>query len=210
MADELERAIEELGDTRAGWVTRRDAAQTLGRIATQALKTLAAHAADNDQDVRGVVTEALGWARAGLDGIEPVAQERAYALDELIKYIEKPGSREVSASGDGYDITVSLNDGRKQHVHVGPGTSQSGLETVQVKTRCGPAPEKALKWALRNNVGLTHCGMALVEENGEEYLEMVNSFLADAVTPAEFKACVKEIAFYGDWADGKLTKGDTF
>lgn len=210
MPDQLDNAIADLENTDAGWVTRRDAAQAVAAIVAKGIESLSAHAADADRDVRDVITEALGNTRAALDGVQPVAQERPYSLEELVKFVEKPGSREVEPAGEGYDITVFLNEGRKQIVHVRPGASQSGANAVHVTTRCGPAPGKALKWALRNNVGLTHCAMALTADGEQEYLEMVSAFLANAVTPEEFKACVKEIAFYGDWAEEQLTKSDQF
>jgi len=210
MSAELDQAIEVLQDQRAGWVHRRDAVHAVREHAGRALAALKAHADDSDRDVRDAVLEALGTAQAALQGIEAVPAIRAHTLDELVEYVKKPGSRDVAATNDGYDITVALRDGRKQIVHVRTGKSQAGDETVQVSTRCGPATERGYKWALRNNTGLTHCGMALVEHDGREYFDMVNAFLSNNVTPEEFKACVKELAFYGDWAESKLTEGDAF
>lgn len=210
MASEIDRAIEQLQDERAGWVHRRDAALALGDAAAKALAVLNAYSQDSDRDVRDTVTRALGMARAGLEGVDAVPKARAYKLDELAEFVNKPGSRDLAAVEGGYDITVSLRDDRKQLVRVRKGTSQAGQETIQVTTRCGPAMDRAYKWALGNNLGLTHCGFALVEDNGDAYFDLVNSFLNDNVTPQEFKACVKEIAYYGDWAESKLTDGDEF
>lgn len=210
MEHELERNIAELGKRDENWVLRRDAADELGRAATKSIQALRDHAEDEDFDVRAMVIKALGWAKAGLEGVEPVAQERAHTLEELAKSVEKPGSREVSAKGDAFEIVVTLREGRSQKVRAEPAKSQSGKDTIRVSTNCGPASDKALRWALRNNTGLSHCALALSDEGGEEMLIMIHSFLADAVTPAEFKSSVKEVAYYGDWVESKLTDGDVF
>ena len=39
---------------------------------------------------------------------------------------------------------------------------------------------------------------------------MANCFLASHVSPAELKAAVKEIAFYGDWIEKEMTGADNF
>lgn len=210
MEEGLERRIAELGKRDENWVIRRDAAEELGRTATKSIEALRDHADDEDIDVQAMVVKALGWAKAGLEGVKPVAQERAYTLEELTKSVEKPGAREVSAKGDGFEIVVTLREGRSQKVLAEPAKSQSGKDTIRVSTHCGPASDKALRWALRNNAGLSHCALAISDEGGEEMLVMVHSFLADAVTPAEFKSSVKEVAFYGDWVESKLTDGDEF
>ncbi len=210
MDDGLERHIAELGKQDENWVIRRDAAEELGRAAIKSIEALRDHVEEEDIDVRAMVVKALGWARAGLDGVGPVAQERAYTLEELAKSVAKPGSREVSAKGDGFEIVVTVREGRSQKVLAGPAKSQSGKDTIRISTLCGPASEKALRWALRNNMGMSHCALALSEEDGDEMLVMVHSFLADAVTPLEFKSSVKEAAYYGDWVESKLTDGDVF
>ncbi len=210
MEERLERRIAELGKRDENWVIRRDAAEELGRTATKSVEALRAHVEDEDRDVREMVIKALGWAKAGLEGVQPVAQERAYTLEELAKSVEKPGSREVSPKGGGFEISVTLREGQSQKVLAEPAKSQAEKDTIRISTRCGPASDKALRWALRNNTGLSHCALALSDEGGEELLVMVHSFLADAVTPAEFKASLKELAYYGDWVESKLTDGDIF
>ena len=206
----LERSIAELGKRDENWVIRRDAADELGRAATKSIEALRDHAEDEDFDVQAMVVKALGWAKAGLEGVKPVAQERAYTLEELAKSVAKPGSREISAKGDGFEIVVTVRGGRSQRILAEPAKSQSGKDTIRVSTNCGPASDKALRWALRNNTGLSHCALALSDEGGEEMLVMIHSFLAEAVTPAEFKSSVKEIAYYGDWVESKLTDGDVY
>ncbi len=210
MEENIERRMAQLENREENWVIRRDAAEELGRTATKSVEALRAHLEEEDRDVRAMIVKALGWAKAGLEGVEPVAQERAYTLEELAKSVEKPGSREASPKGDGFEISVTLREGRSQKVLAEPAKSQAEKDTIRISTRCGPASDKVFRWALRNNTGLSHCALAISDEGGEEMLLMVHSFLADAVTPAEFKSSVKEIAYYGDWVESKLTDGDVF
>lgn len=210
MLESIEKACSVLAKRDENWVNRRDAAETLGKGAARAVEALKAHVDDEDTDVRIAVEKSLGWAEAGLEGVGPVPQERAFTLDELVKDLERPGRREVAEKDGGYEITVDVGKGRSQRVRVETAKSRSDQETVRVSTHCGQATDRALRWALRNNTSFSYCALALSGEDGEEMFIMVNSFLADAVTPAELKASVKEVAFYGDWVESKLGDGDEF
>ena len=57
--DGLTKAIADLNNTRAGWVTRRDSAEALGKFARHALSALNSNSKDDDQDVRAAVVEQL-------------------------------------------------------------------------------------------------------------------------------------------------------
>jgi len=209
MADELDRAVAALADRNATWVTRRDAADWLGKIACRALAGLSAvRQEEEDPDVRSAVERALSESKRGLSGASGT-RSRA-TIEGLVKAIEKPGVRDAGAIDGGFEIRVALRGDRHQTIRVAEGTSQAGEDTVQISTRCGPAADKALKWALKTNAGFTHCGMALVESEGTEYFDLVHAIALETATVDEFKACVKEMAFYGDWAEQKLTKGDEY
>lgn len=205
MIKELDAIARTLADTGAGWVYRRDAAETLGKLTSRAVEALKAHADDKDRDVSDEVKRALGNAAASLEGIEPIAQSRAHTLEELVKGLEKRGSRAVSPDGDGYEVKVELREGRSQVLHIERYERSDGVKCVRVFTHCGPASERTIEWALRNNMSMVQCAVATIEEKDELRLIIVNSFLDGHITPGEMKACIKEIAFYGDWMEKKLT-----
>jgi hypothetical protein len=208
MADELERAIAAVSNRGATWVSRRDAADFLGQVAAKARDALKQNAEDPDTDVRAAVAKALGdldWRDAGRAG-----KESRLTLDELVRAIERPGKREAHVIDGGFEITVALKDGRSQKVRATHGTSEAGADTIRVRSRCGPAAANALAWALRTNNRLPHCSFAIVEDGGQECFEIVHSLRAEKATADELRACVKEVAFYADWAESRLTKGDAF
>jgi len=140
--NDIESAVAELADARAGWVHRRDAAEALGRAAGQALTALRAHEDDADVDVRAIVQKVLGQASA---------------------------------------------------------------ELIRVFTYCGAESEEALEWALEANMKLSHCALALTHDEDNRRFVLTRCFLAEAARPEQVKAAVKEIAFYGDWIEKKLT-----
>ena len=77
MFEEMEKAIAVLQNTKAGWVNRRDAVEYLVEAAGKAVHTLNAFREEPDVDVRMVVEKGLGRLSAGLEGIEPVAEQSA-------------------------------------------------------------------------------------------------------------------------------------
>lgn len=209
MADELDRAIATLADTSKTWIARRDAADWLGKIAMRAIDGLRTNfTRAGDRDVLDAVKRALEEAKEGLGNV--AADAGGITVESLVKTIERPGSRDVKQVDSGFEITVALPGGRSQKLRVVEGKSQAGEDSVRISTRCGPAADKGLRWALKTNAGFARCSIALVEENGKEWFDLVNVIPLESAMVDEFKACIKEIAFYGDWAETKLSEGDAF
>ena len=207
----IDAAAEELADTRGGWVDRRDGAEYLGRAAAKALKALHDFRDEKDVDVRAAVDEALGIAKAGLQGIAPVADSgKKYTFDELAKACDKPGKRHVEKAGDTFTVEVVLKNGRKQTVTLSASQRKDGEELIHVFTPCGPVTDDALAWALKTNAKLTQGALAIQVHEGEEKLVLMNCYFLEECTPREIALCVHEIAFYGDWIEEKLTGLDEF
>ena len=117
MYEELRLAIDELRNDKAGWVTRRDAAEVLGKVARQALAALDAHRADPDRDVRKAVERALEMVSA-----PPPSEmvDRTYSLEELARGCEKQDERTVSPHDEGFAVVVRLAEERTQTVYIMP------------------------------------------------------------------------------------------
>ncbi len=210
MSEQLKADIRNLTNRDAGWVDRRDAADSLGAAASQALAALHAHKDESDVDVQIAVRKALGIARSGLDGIAAVKPDSGYALKDLVKGLERPPKRIVTPSENGFLIDVTVGENRKQQIHVEHHEPKKGMQLVRVFTRCGAPKEDSYRWALQTNMDFAQCALALTEEDGQEMLWLVNNFLASHVTPQEIKMAVKEIAYYGDWIEKKMTGADEF
>ena len=202
MLEEIGTAGEVLANTKAGWVNRRDAAELLSDAACRALSALHTHHQDPDRDVRDAVQKGLAKAVAATAGVRP---EGGHSLAELARACAKPGEREVSPHGDGYDIEVHLKNDRHQCVHLIPFTRKDRTRLVRIFTHCGKPKADSLSWALQANMKLTHGALALDGEGDNARFVLVNCYLAEAATLAEVKASVKEIASFGDWLEEKLT-----
>ena len=208
MADDIDKAVAQLSNRSGTWVARRDAADFLGKVASRARAALAQFAQDPDTDVRAAVAKAMGdtaWRDAGRD-----SKAAQLTLEELVRAVERPGKRAARAIEGGFEITATLKNGRAQKVLVTRGTSEAGAETIRVRSRCGLADTKEMAWALRTNDRLPHCSIAIVEDNGRQYFEIGHSLREQKATPDELRACIKEVAFYADWAEARLSKQDAF
>ena len=204
----IEEAAKILRNERAGWVHRRDAAESLGAAAGRALCALHAHRQEQDVDVRKAVDEALAVASAGLQGVAPKVEEKAYSLEELVKACERSGKRSVEATDEGFAVLATLSGARTQTVQVREETRKDGERIIRAYTVCGPATAESRAWALRTNAKLTEGALAVETHAGEERLILVNNFIASETTPAELRATIKALAFYGDWIEQKLTALD--
>ncbi len=211
MFEAINAAAEKLHNRHAGWVTRRDSAELLGKIALRALGALHAARDETDVDVHRAVETAMGQAAAALEGVKPRPVERSFTLDELVRSCEKAGERTIEKiSDEEYTVGVTLKNERHQSVHVRKFKRSDNVELVQVYTVCGPGDEESYAWALRANTKLVQSAMALEKHDDGEHFILTTSFLADHVTRQELKSAVKETAYYGDWIEGKLTGQDEF
>jgi hypothetical protein len=197
-----------LADTHGGWVNRRDG---LGRVAQSAIKGLKAHEKDSDEDVRsGVVTalQAISHALAGVD--MSVAPGGLPTLEKLVNALVKPGHRDLTTLDDGYSMKVITKNMRAQTVLIHETTSNTQMDIVRVSTVCAKADPASFEWALKNNVSMSHCALGVEERDGEDSLVLTNNLLAKSLSFAELKLSVKEVAFYGDWIEEKLSGIDHY
>lgn len=210
MWEELDGAVEKLRDTKAGWVTRRDAVELLGKVALKSLDALQAASDEMDIDVRRSVDDMLGRAAAALKGVKPIVEQVPPSLEELAKACAKENVRMVEADGEGYVVRVALKEGRQQSVHLRQFKRADGVKLIQVYTVCGKADEKSYEWALRANMKLVQGAVALAKQGDDERFVLTMCFLVGEVTKSEIKAAVKEAAYYGDWIEQKVSGQDEF
>lgn len=210
MYEELNHAISILADAKASWVNRRDAAEHLGETAHQALAALDVHQADSDVDVREAVKKAFQRGTSGLSETARTAPGGGFTLDELVGGCEKAGERAVTRHGEAYLVSVKLRENRNQAVHVTALERKDVPKAVRIFTYCGKPSPDALKWALQANLKLVQGALALTGDGDDARLVLVETQPLDDLTPERLKACVKEIAAYGDWIEQRMTGLDDF
>ena len=204
----IEKAKETLRNTGAGWVNRRDAVVELAETAARVMEVLTEFTEDADTDVRLAVTRALDELKSA--AAPPVESKSYPSLGEMARALEKRGSRTVSQQGNRFAIEIQLDGGRTQTVYLQPHERRDGTKLLRVFTFCGAPTEDAHPWALRANMKLTQSAVALHKLDGEEMFVVTRTFLDGEASPRELKAAVKEIAFYGDYIEKRLTGLDDF
>ena len=205
MFEELQRCIADLENARAGWVTRKDAAEHLAVYARDALACLQSHAEDPDKDVGRTVQEALETLG------EPAKKSaKSYTMEELLQACVKPPKRTLEHKGDQDNIQVQLAGERSQTVHVKAHSRSDGIELIRIYTYCGEATQKVMEWALKGNTKLPHCASAMHRRDDKDWMILVFNLERRGATPKELKTAVKAIAYYGDWFEKKLTGLDAF
>lgn len=214
MFEDLEKAIADLNNPRAGWVTRRDAAQTLGQFAQHALHTLKERRNEPDVDVRKAVRDALEQVKRPPDGrpqaaIPGVPLKTPDTLSDLVRACDKPNVRTVRPHDDGFQIEVRIGRERAQTVYVMPQEDESGRR-IRVFTYCAGAESKTSAWALQANVKLAECAFAMWREGEEDRLVLLRNLAWENASPEGLKAIVKQVAYYGDWFEKKATGKDEF
>lgn len=214
MADWMERQAATLADAKAGWVTRRDAAEALGKVASRALEILHKHRDEPDVDVRSAIDKALAQATAELHGgalkSAAPAQPATAPLETLAQKLAKEGSRAVTPEGAGFLVHLKLRDGRAQDVHIASFTGKDGAAWARVSSLCGPYAEKAALWSLRANLDLSYCAIAVEDVEGAPRLLFRAALPLEGLTFEALKTCVKEAAYSADWMEKKLTGEDAF
>jgi hypothetical protein len=208
MTIDIEKAIADLRNSKAGWVTRRDAAETLGRAAAEALAVLREHREEPDVDVRSVVQATLASLEQGSPLPPPTTPTQGLA--EMVRACEKPQQREARAHKNGFAVEVTLPGDRHQCVYVLPGTGRDDTRLVRVFTVCGDPTPEASSWALRSNAKLVDCFFAAERIDSDERLLLVSNLVESELTAGALKKAIKQIAFYGDWLEDKLTGLDEF
>lgn len=208
MWEELEQRIRDLSDLKAGWVTRRDAAEALGAAASKALTCLNTYRDDKDQDIRSAVQRAL----ATVPRLAASAPNDAGAstVEELVKSCEKPNKRMVTPHGEGFTVQVKLEDERSQVVYVKPFARSDGLQLIRVYTFCGEANDETIRWSMAANTKLPHCAFALHKSDNKEWIILAYNFDRERAKPADFKTVVQAIAYYGDWFEQRRGGADEF
>lgn len=196
MLGELENLIRKLENRDDNWVTRRDAAEALGKVVHAALAALVAHRADPDMDVQLQVERSLEGLRA--IALPPTVGTKEFTLRELAYACEKRPVRIVEPWENGFAVTVKCGEDRSQRVMV---TSYDTRENrlVRIYTPCGTANPEMYEWALKANSRMTMGFFALVRtRSGDRQLVLLHTLPRKDATPQLVKTAVKRIAVLGD------------
>jgi len=209
MLEQIKKAVEVLNNSSSGWASRREAADVLGEAARLALVALYKNRTDKDVDVRNAIEKRCKQLEELLGSVvsSSASQER-YTLQDLVGFCQKPGVAEVQQVEGGYCVDLQLDSGRHQTVLVESiqGEKRSFIRVVSYCMHA--AGDIPALWMLKANGRFAQAAIGILEREDREWIAVMNTFLEGEVTPREMKAAVKEVAFYADWLEQKLSQKD--
>ncbi|HNR37075.1 MAG TPA: hypothetical protein PKO36_18005 [Candidatus Hydrogenedentes bacterium] len=208
MFEQIERAAEVLSNPKAGWVNRRDASAFLGEVLVRSLVALIRHRNDTDEDVRNAVEKYVAKVCSCVQDVKKGSASVEHSLEELAQACSESPEVTVTMHVQGFVADVKLPNGHEHRVFVSRYAAENGPPMIRVFSICGKPTPKAIPWALRANMQMSHGALALTGEGHEEQFALVDYYLASEVSPIEIAASVREFGFYGDWIQTRLKELD--
>ena len=128
---------------------------------------------------------------------------------ELVRQALAGLADEVDTSGDEFVARIPRHSGRFQTVRIAPARKDAdGNSIIFIDTVCGPASKPHYEWALRKNLEVPFGAIAVRDITSEPHFVLVNTLLRETADPAEVRACVKNIARWGDTIEKALQEED--
>ena len=116
---------------------------------------------------------------------------------------------EPTGSGTTYQFRLSLPEGRRQKVAVFFDQKDSaGHKLVVVYSECGPAKAKHYEAVLRKNLTIPAGAFAIRDIDGAPNFVMVDTMVADLVTPRALARRIENIAARSDSVEKSISKED--
>ena len=137
-----------------------------------------------------------------LDGSELDVGECVRRTAELL-------GAEPTGSGSTYQFRLSLPEGRYQKVAVFfKQNDADGHKLVVVYSECGPAKAKHYEAVLRKNLTIPAGAFAIRDIDGAPNFVMVDTMVADLVTPRALARRIENIAARSDSVEKSISKED--
>jgi len=128
---------------------------------------------------------------------------------ECVKQAAELLGVEPSGSGTAYQFHLSLPEGRRQKVAVFFEQKDShGHKLVVVYSECGPAKAKHYEAVLRKNLTMPAGAFAIRDVDGAPNFVIVDTMMADLVTPRALAKRIENIAARADGVEKSLSPQD--
>ena len=154
--------------------------------------------------------DAKQW-RAAVANMPSGGELDAAELDvgECVRRTAELLGAEPTGSGSTYQFRLSLPEGRYQKVAVFfKQNDADGHKLVVVYSECGPAKAKHYEAVLRKNLTIPAGAFAIRDIDGKPNFVMVDTMLADLVTPRALAKRIENIAARSDGVEKSLSKED--
>lgn len=132
-------------------------------------------------------------------------------LRNWLKELAERERGEIEGEGDRLVITLSMQRGRSQRVHIDlPQNEGDGEATVLVYTVCGPPEPEVYARALESNARLSHAAFALLGRREDPRLILLSRRRLAGLSKDAFVSDVHYIARKGDQAEAQLHGEDKY
>jgi len=140
---------------------------------------------------------------------DPTTKAAEVDTDDCIRRTADLLGVEPTGSGKSFRFKLSLPGGRTQKVAIYFGHRDSqGAPLVIIYSECGPADAKYYEAILRKNMTIPAGAFAIRDVDGRPNFVMVDTMLADTVTPSALAKKIENIGGRADSVEKLLTKED--
>lgn len=115
---------------------------------------------------------------------------------------------ECSANGNGFEVRLQLQEGRRQSVFLDNSDHTAGERLLLIYSICCPALPQFYEQALRLNAEVLHGGLSIRDINGQPCFVMVDTYPRATVQGEEIRRSVVEVGFQADNIERMLTGKD--
>lgn len=129
-------------------------------------------------------------------------------VDRLLREVVARTGFPSSPARQGWRITVTLEDNRRQLVYLGHvGTDITRHPIVGFVSVCGPANDRDARILLKVNANAVHSHFAIRTLRGEEYFVVIRNVRAEDLPELDAAELVRGIAESADCMEGRLMRG---
>jgi hypothetical protein len=155
------------------------------------------------------VAGAGGLAGLSFDDLQRVTSRPAVDPRQLVEAVATSSGWRLDKSKEPWEITVAINDLRKQTVRVRfDRTDDSGAQILSFSSSCGPMDEKNASSLLKYNTQILHGAFAIESTPSGEQVVLQCNELAQTTSALDVSRAISQLAWQADKVEERLTGED--
>lgn len=157
----------------------------------------------------GAAAAAGGLSGLSFDDLQRVTSRPAVDPRQLVEAVATSSGWRLDKSKEPWEITVSINDLRKQVVRVRfDRTDESGASILSFSSSCGPMDEKNASSLLKYNTQILHGAFAIESTPSGEQVVLQCNELAQTTSALDVSRAISQLAWQADKVEERLTGED--
>lgn len=157
----------------------------------------------------GAAAAAGGLAGLSFDDLQRVTSRPAVDPRQLVEAVANSSGWKLDKSKEPWEITVAINDLRKQVVRVRfDRADESGASILSFSSSCGPMDEKNASALLKYNTQILHGAFAIEPSPSGDQVVLQCNELAQTTSALDVSRAISQLAWQADKVEEKLTGED--